>query len=428
MNRPLALALAGALALAAAAVRHVWFWGGSLAWLANLGEGLALVLFAVLGGLGCLRAATLPTAAVWTGGIVLTLIATATPPFLSNDVFDYVLHGRVESVHGANPYVYAPRAFADDPFFAYCQWPDWVTPYGPIWVALQTVLTGLGEASVWASVYLLKLSMAGCHLLTAWLLARVARAQLALWLWNPFLLLEVAGSAHNEALLALFLMLMAVALAQDRIALATLAFGCAVLTKHGCAPLGPLLLAWCIRQRRLAGFAAGLVATGVLTFLCALHYFREPAALAFLGRQLGNRGASVQGVLVHWLGDAAAAPVAWLGQALAGVVTLCCAWRVRDLQGLARHGALVSLTFLLVAMPLFSPWYHLWWLPLVALAPGRMGSALRWLCVLGPLSYLAYASRRSLGLDHQILQWSLGLVVPLVVVCRTACASERVSN
>ena len=243
MKNPGVTALLGALCLLAAALRHRFVWGGSLAPLLHAGEAIALALFALLMAVPMSRVATgrvaMSPRVIWTWGVVFTLCALVTPNFLSSDVFDYVLRGRVEAVHGGNPYLVPPARFPDDEL-RYAEWPEFVMPYGPLSAALQ-YLVALAGGSIWVGVYLFKLCFAGCHLGCAWLLARASTAPqtFVLWLWNPFVLLELVCSAHNEALMALFLSAMVLALVKERMALATLAFGCVVLTKHGCVAVGP---------------------------------------------------------------------------------------------------------------------------------------------------------------------------------------------
>jgi hypothetical protein len=93
------------------------------------------------------------------------------------------------------------------------------------------------------------------------------------------------------------------------------------------------------------------------------------------------------------------------------------AYRIRDAADFGNRGAILMLIFLVVAMPLFTPWYHLWWMPLLGLwtwlALDRLFIALAFLA---PLSYAVRLLNRSLDLDYQIVQWTLALALPLVLV------------
>lgn len=440
---PLRMALVAFTALALAALRHVFVWGGGRpvlgvelhVWL-GIGEGVLLCAFAGLGStayLAALRAAqagTLDERMALRSGLVLTAVAFAIPHFLSSDLYDYLLRGRVEAVHGANPYTTAPGAFPADPLLAMAQWPEWAMPYGPVQALVQWAVAALAGESAWLGAYLFKALFAACHVATALVLRAACTGPsravaLTLWLWNPALLLESATHGHNEALMVLFLACAAGGIARSRVAAGTLAFGLAVLTKHGCAVLGPLLLACAWRQGRLGSFLLGAAGSIALTVPAVLHWFLAPGGLDWLTRQTANRGTSLQHFAGLALGADAARPLLLAGYAvlLAALARACL--RTRDARTLAHEGTTLVLVLLLVAMPLFSPWYHLWWLPLAgaALTPRLVGGLLA-VAVCVPLSYVVYATTRSFGLDHQLWQWTVGLAVPSALILRRRAAPD----
>ncbi len=452
MKRLLLLGLVAQLLLLPVALRHRFFWGETLSgrlaewfgerpalfgvglpvWL-NLASATVLALFAVLAGGSYVRAARLPRLerrSVWLGGLVLVAVAVLPPPWLSTDVFDYLARGRVEAVFGENPYLVTPQMLARggaDRVFALAEWPGFVMPYGPVSAVVQRGIAAISGEQAWIGVYLFKLLFAACHVLTAVQVAAAVRAAapqqearaLLLWLWNPWLLVECAGSAHNEALMALALATMVRGIAERRFAWATCAFGLAVLTKHGCAPLGPLLLVLAWRERRVGAFALGVAVTVLIAAPLAWHYFREPGALGFLAKQTANRGASAQYLLGMLLGEGAIPPLLWSGYAITLAALLVIAVRVRSAAEFAIGGSRLMLLFLLAAMPLFSPWYHLWWLPLVGLAlVPQLVLPLQALAILGPAAYIVQVGTRDFGLDHHIATWLVGLVLPAWMLLR----------
>lgn len=420
--RILTLAVLGHLCLIAAAVRHVFFWGEGYHVLLNALEGLALVLFTVLAGLAYVRGSKLDldVSTILKSGCVLLLLAVLAPPFLSTDVFDYIARGRVESVHGQNPYLVSPSTFPEDPLITRAQWTEYGMVYGPIAALLQTLLTFMAGDRLWLCVYGFKMFFAACHLLTAWLVYLTLRERegpatlgLFLYLWNPWILLECAGSGHNDALMAVFLALMCWLLARGQMAWATLAFGLAVLTKHGCILIGPLLLVLAVRQQQLKAFGLGVLATVLVTALLATHYFPTVNALESLSTQLTHKATSLQHFLVLLLGKGMAPYLLGAGAVVVVIFLAAKATDVQDLSSFGRKSSHVVLLFLLVALSLFSPWYHLWWLPFVGLwLQGCAGSFVH-LAFCGPLSYLVYATTRTYDLGHQLWQWSLALALPI---------------
>ncbi|MEM7200944.1 MAG: polyprenol phosphomannose-dependent alpha 1,6 mannosyltransferase MptB [Planctomycetota bacterium] len=426
-------------ALLVASLRQNFIWGEGrdvlgidLFVLLGIVEGGALLTYVVLGGGAYARLRSVGGAdrpRLRSGALVLTAAAVLVPPFLSTDLYDNLARGRVEAAYGANPYVTPPAAFPDDPQMEFAQWTEYGNPYGPASSLLQTAVSAVAGSQVALGAALFKLLAGLCHLATAYCVYRAARAVHSGWAatafylyaWNPFALLETAGSAHNDAVMALGLGAMVWALAGGRMAAATFAFGMAVLVKHSCAVLGPLLLVLAWRQRRLAAFAIGVLGVAAVTAALAAHYFVEPpyrqvlafavpvGALEALFAQAAHQRTSLQYFLSLLLGADHGPLLTKIGYGLATLALIAALPRVRDVESFGRAGVRVVMVFLLVGMPLFSPWYHLWWLPLLGVWPGA-APAVRLVGVVGPASYLVFASSQSYGFAHQLFAWGTGLV------------------
>ena len=75
------------------------------------------------------------------------------------------------------------------------------------------------------------------------------------------------------------------------------------------------------------------------------------------------------------------------------------------------------LVVLVFAMPMYTPWYHLWWIPLLGVWTWRgLDRLVVAVAILAPLSYVVRLANQSLALDYQIVQWSLALATPLLAV------------
>lgn len=147
------------------------------------------------------------------------------PGLLSSDIIDYATHGRVASLHAANPYVFTPSQFPADPLSSLGAWPKVVTVYGPLWTHVDTLVTGLlPNAGLVQLVFTYKLIALLADLASVGLLLWTARSwrrlgaarvtpvvAVAMWVWNPLVNLELIGNAHNEALM-FSLMLLGLAL------------------------------------------------------------------------------------------------------------------------------------------------------------------------------------------------------------------------
>ena len=443
LRRVLVWSLVAHAILLAAALRHQFFWGVRKVWGIHLStilgylEGACLLAFALLAGIpfakAALRGIDASIKEIAVGGAILVLAATAIPPFLSSDVHDNLARGRVQAEYGANPYTMPPAQFPEDPFVRAAQWTQYGNPYGPVSTLTQAAVVWVAGGKVWFGIYLFKFVFALCHVLVAICVYRAARivapdrAKLALYLylWNPFLLLEAAGSAHNDTLMAVGLGCMVWALAAGNMLGATVAFGLAVLTKHSAAVIGPLLLVLAWRKRMLGGFVKGVAAVGAITTGFALLYFLEDGAIQALLTQADHRRTSLQHFIEVILGAPHTQVLMGTGIALSLLYLLWSLPGVRDLPSFAVQSTKVTLFFVLVAMPMFSPWYHMWWMPLLGLSLD-LGRASRWVAVCAPASYLVFATTRSFGLDHQVFQWMCGLLpVALIVLLGTPRVSSE---
>jgi hypothetical protein len=147
------------------------------------------------------------------------------PGYYSADAFSYAMYGRLAAIYGLNPYVNPPAAAAADLIMPWVTWRDLVSPYGPLWTDVSWALAAATHAvSPMTQVFAYKLLMNAVHLtnvvLVWWLLGQFTsdlRARiggLVLFAWNPLVLLETAGSAHNDELMVLLLLLAFVPLAR----------------------------------------------------------------------------------------------------------------------------------------------------------------------------------------------------------------------
>jgi hypothetical protein len=186
---------------------------------------LAVAGLAYLVGIWLLDRSALPSAFAW--GLVLGVALIVRlgmffmPALYSSDILDYASHGRVASIHQANPYLLVPAQFTQDPYSGLGAWPQVVTVYGPLWTRIDAALTGLlANASVVQVSFAYKLigvaADALCIALIGWItfrwrklgIGRVAPVvAVAMWAWNPLVNLEVVGSAHNEGLMSVFVLL-----------------------------------------------------------------------------------------------------------------------------------------------------------------------------------------------------------------------------
>jgi hypothetical protein len=144
--------------------------------------------------------------------IAFQVVAAALPVLLSRDVYSYAIYARIDAVHHANPYVATPLDFRSDPLFPFVGsvWRGAPSIYGPAFTMLSGAigrLTSSPAGLVWAFKIIGGLAAIGTLLLVAWIAKRVAPGRaafaIALFGWNPAIVVYATGGGHNDLLVAL---------------------------------------------------------------------------------------------------------------------------------------------------------------------------------------------------------------------------------
>ena len=194
----------------------------------------------------------------WRGVVLFALLfrltLSITTPTLSDDIYRYVWDARVQSSQ-INPYRFEPESshlshLRDQEIFPRVNHPEIPTIYPPFAQALF-----LASYKIHPSVWSIKAAMLLSEAILAWFLLGLIRlydqhpGQLLIFLWNPLLVVEVAGSGHVDILGITFLI---VALLYAQIggygrAFGALAISC--LSKNFAICLVPIFWRWmCTRQ------------------------------------------------------------------------------------------------------------------------------------------------------------------------------------
>lgn len=349
---------------------------------------------------------------LWTALFCVPLLLL--PFMFSRDIYSYIVYGRMTAIYGANPALTAPLAFPNDPFLQYLvTWRDMPSVYGPAWALLSALLTNLAElagGALWWYLLMYKLAMIAVHLLSVVLIWRILgdwRPQQQVWgtllyAWNPVVLAEFAGSAHNDVLM-ICLVLLAIRCAQRGFwRRAIVALVVAALVKWIAIILLPfyllMLLAqpqpWAARLGRAGQMAViGLVTAGLfyLPFGDVVRSIGAPLAnqaamraenslglllIKGLGAVRATSGAGAPGGL-SWRAAAEAALAAGskLLFALAWLASLYAIWRRPTLERWLEIGAWLLVVLLLLS-PVFRVWYATWPLALAALLDWRRAGRL----------------------------------------------------
>lgn len=449
---------AASVSLSVSPLARVWPWLLAPARLA-LGDTLAstslppgnglLALFAlgvVLIGASCAAVLALRIASevrlTQRQALALTLICTVVfgltllllPSLPSDDIFSYILYGRISAVHGANPLISTPADFANDPFLSLVFWRDVRSVYGPVWLLLSAALAAIGQGlggSLALYVALFKLLGFTAHLANAWLIWRIL-GRLApdrqlqgtlFYAWNPLCLLEFCASGHNDAVMLTLLLLAVYCLLREWEVAALVFFGLSISVKYVPVVLLPFYLALVVRRLRASdtrwrrvglavAWRVGVVA--VMIVLTALPFWAGPATLGALllsppAQQLGNSPAEA----ISWplravaqavgLAPDAARNLVDTGLKAAGLLIFAALWlwqfrRVRSLEGMLIAWGWTLLWYVLIASGWFWPWYVTWAVAVVALTPWRLLSRVTVLLSAGVLTLYTFQSLYALGI------------------------------
>src|SRR5207253_753061 len=191
---------------------------------------------------------------VLTGAVVFQATLLFLPGLFSQDVFSYIAYGRIAAVYDLNPYIWPPSVLRDPvvPWVAEV-WRTYAAPYGPLWVGAQWLIERATSGFSVADQALVYRAIANVLLLgnlgMAWqLLGRVVplnpiqrTTAFAALAWNPLVLFEIAGNAHNDALMVSFSLLALLLFGRSsRGVTSSAAFALATLVKY----LAGLGLVW----------------------------------------------------------------------------------------------------------------------------------------------------------------------------------------
>jgi hypothetical protein len=322
------------------------------------------------------------TAPIFVFGAVFCATMLAAYPATAVDVFGYVAHGRLEAFHQANPFVVGPAAFPGDTILPYLAFPREPSQYGALWVLLGTALASLAKANLLTDVLLYKLVGAAAHLLSAFLILKtaprlgatdcLARGCALVFLWNPLLLWEMVGNAHNDGLMMLGVLLAVWLLMTNRDLLVLPALALAALVKVPVVILAPLFCV-AVWQKNRATAIEGFWLALVLAVLVYRPFWEGLDTLTALRRTdlfTASLGSVLRLALEPGLGQATATTIA---RSISLAAFACVV--VGSLFYAVVRGARLELAYItmlaaaLLATTWFQAWYLVWPIALGAVLP-----------------------------------------------------------
>jgi hypothetical protein len=301
----------------------------------------------------------------------LLVVAVATPPAQSADVWSYAMYGRMVSEYRANPYRHTPAEYQADPIGQRVSrfWLDSRSVYGPLFTAVSAVgMAGAGGSTTVARLYFQALAAVAVAVSLV-LVDRRTRDPVALAVIgvNPVVVVSVVNGGHNDALVGLALLAGVLLAVARRPAWAGAALAAGALVKVGAVlPLAAVAVwVWARCGRRpavvLAATAAAVGAAGVLAA-------GAPDVLAALGDAQARVTAGSAWAWAHGptTSDAVARGLGWAATAAAAGLTFLLAARRPRHEGLVLAAGGAVAAYLLVGTYVV-PWYVAWGLPVLVL-------------------------------------------------------------
>jgi len=327
------------------------------------------------------------------------------PPLFSRDVFSYAAQGEMTSLH-LSPYVLGPFSLGSTPYVTPVDplWGNAPAPYGPGFLSIDSIIDRITfHRELWTVVGLRLLEVIAVVMIgygvmmLAKGLGRDPGEAFVLSAMNPLVLLTLIGGAHNDAIMAGFLVI-GLALAVQRHPVWALFFVSIATAIKAPAAIGLAFVAWnwhgsgsTMRQRIKPFVVGGIVAGAVLGVTTLMAGF----GFGWVNNLLSN------GTVRSW-----AAPATGIGMAITNTIhaigwhtiTLGSVLSVTRFIGLmaavgfaiwllwhsTERGWVRSLGLSLILFvelgPVVQPWYLAW--GLVVLAASYQGREHFWLLLL----------------------------------------------
>jgi alpha-1,6-mannosyltransferase len=338
------------------------------------------------------------------GALAFRLTMFPYPPSLSTDVHRYRWDGHVQNA-GWNPYAVAPT----DPRLAPLRDSGWYGMPAPEIPTMYPPLSELVFRATWRvlsgpvgfKLPFLLADLAVAAMLAGWVRSTGGRNyQVAIYAWNPLVVVEFASSGHNDAL-AIAGVVATLLIIRRYPVVSTLTLTAAALSKAFPAVLLPLALFRAGWPGKVRGWlaATGCAALATVCVWPYRHGWREfLGMLQYYQVIWRNYHSSIYPVLLWMSGSHVVA--AGVGE---GVVFGLALWLAVRRADPTRAAFLLIGTVLLFAPNGYS-WYFTWIVPLLCFYPS---TAWLLLTVLQFLSYKIFINYRVLGDWHfdPFFQW-----------------------
>lgn len=362
--------------------------------------------------------------------LLFALILIWIYPITAIDIFYYVLQGREEVLHGLNPLVVPATQIPFDPLVPFVgEWKSMPSPYGPLWGVISAAVVRLGFIGTVDGSLVFKLiafvTFAAGLLVLLWGTEWKVQAIL-LFAWNPLVLLQGPGHAHNDLLMATFGALALVLWGKQRWwAAAIVMLAVAASIKLPVLLLAPLLMTDILRSQpswwQRVGILVASAVLGAATMIAAFIPYWPPweSLTGVLQMFATQKSYTVLSLFRLSLSRLQVPPPydADIPRFLGMAVFLACytvlmqrVWTKRT--GLYTAGFWAFFLYLLTSTS-YRIWYPLWAIPLAVLAHAEIRDAIHLARMRWRTYLLSLTSELSILMFTLLWRWGLnGRVLP----------------
>lgn len=212
-------------------------------------------------------------------GILFRLIFLISLPALSDDFYRFIWDGRLLA-EGFNPYQYLPSFFVGEnalPFldadlYYRLNSPNYFTIYPPIPQFIFLIAAALFPDSIYGSVLVMKFMTLLAEVGLLYMLFRVLRRlkmpirYMAIYAFNPLVIIELVGNLHHEGIMLFFLLLSIYLCLKKKFASSAIIWALSVATKLIPLIFLPMLLKR-LPVKRLLTFGTVFLITTLILFV-----------------------------------------------------------------------------------------------------------------------------------------------------------------
>ncbi len=302
-------------------------------------------------------------------------------PALSTDVFDYISSNRVLFVHHANPWIEPPQNFPEDPLIYLGSWKFRASVYGPVQFIFSSLVQGIAKDDIVNNIIGFKMEGLIFTLGLIWLMKKWLKEYdpenlefgLTLFVWNPLILIEIVGNAHNDMVMAFFTFLGFYWFSKKRLSFAALAVAFGVLSKMVAVLFVPLMVLWLILRKQRNDAVRFFIS--VVLFITLGFASLGKGFMAFmenLGVQLGLYLRSLPTIIRFGflrLGFTELCALAAEKILTVPPFVLLYGILISKMKQTGLLSAIItaSLIYFMLVSPMLQPWYLVWFFPFVAI-------------------------------------------------------------